>query len=361
MFLLTNPQRICFGLSEISDCWVLRTLKASPYQDFQTLVYLDGTIIRKAILTGESLYAEQDYNEPVSGDLQFLLPKTARGKPVPLTAANFLKRSPCGMCLQYARGSISLYSSISQKNYYESLTEAIPIPDLSCFIRWVEDWCADTTQVDLEDIARFAAEPRSHVRFQEGDVFRYRISRRLWGYGRVLLDYEKMRRKKEPFWDILMMKPLVCSAYHIVTEDPAVPVEKLSALSSLPSCIMADNRLYYGEYTIIGNIPISDKEDYPIFYGRSLRCGEKAVMLQHGKTYRILPEETAALSGDFLNNSVGFSMNVRLPVLLECIRHGNNTPYWIQDTHFTRCDLRNPALMQQRDAVCRQFGILSLP
>ena len=360
MFLLTNPQRVCFGLTEVSDSWICRTLKASPYQDFQTQIYIDGTIVRKAIFSGDTLYSEQDYNEPLSEDLQFLMPKTSRGKPVSLTTANFLKRSPSGMCLRYANGCVSLYSSISQKNYYESLMEAVSLPDIPAFIHWAESWCQNTTQEDLADISRFAAAPRSHVRFREGDVFRYRISRRQWGYGRILLDYERMRKQKEPFWDILMMKPLVCSAYHIITEDPFISVDVLPSLPSLPSCIMADNRLYYGEYEIIGNIPISEHEDYPILYGQSIRFGETAIMLQHGKTCRILPEETRVISGIFLNNSVGFSLNVRLPVLQACIHAGSNDPYWAQNTHNTRCDLRNPAFSQIRESVCRQFGIGSL-
>jgi len=360
MYELTNAQRACFGLQQVSDKWICRTAKASPYQEFETRIYIDGTVLRKGIYSGEKYYAEYDYTEPLSEDLQFLLPKTSRGKPVQLSSATLLKRNPTGMCLCYSRGYVSLYHSGTQKNYYDSLLESIPMPDLAAFIDWVAGWCTSTTEADIADVGRFSREARIHVKFREGDVFRYRITRRLWGYGRILLDYAQMRKKKEPFWDILMMKPLVCSAYHIATEDPNVSLSTLERLPSLPSCIMADNHIFYGEYEIIGNIPISDHEDYPILYGESIRCGENAVMLQQGKVYRVLPGETAAVSNDFRNNSVGFSLNVRLPVLLECIRQGSNAPYWAQNNWYTRRDLRNPELSAERESICRQFGIDSL-
>ena len=356
MFELTNDQRRCFGLEEIPDSWIRRMLKPRPGDNYETWVYIDGTILRKCISSGEKTYTEYDYSEPLSGDLAFLLPKTSRGKPTPLSAVNLWKR-PAGMCLCYARGYVSLYHNGNQRNYYESLTENPAMPDLASFVRWVESWCAETTADDIADVKQFAAEPRKHIKFREGDVFRYRISRRLWGYGRVLLDYDRMRKKKEPFWDILMMKPVVCSAYHIATENPNVSVEALSKLPSLPSRIIADNHLYYGEYEIIGNIPISSEEDYPILYGSSISCGEDAVMFQRGRDYRVIPGGRQVISGDYHNNSVGFSLNVRLPVLLECIRQGNNDPYWSQNTKSTLCDLRNPALQPEQQAVLHQFGL----
>jgi len=75
----------------------------------------------------------------------------------------------------------------------------------------------NTTQEDLLNIAAFSAQPRQYVKFCEGDVFRFKINRRLYGYGRILLDYTLMRKKKESFWDVLAGKPLVCSVYHIAT------------------------------------------------------------------------------------------------------------------------------------------------
>lgn len=359
MFELTNHQRRCLGLQEIPGHWFRKNLKPRPGDDYETWVYIDGTTLRKCISSGEKTYTEYDYSEPLSGDLEFLLPKTSRGKPIPLCAVNLWKR-PAFMCLCYARGYVSLYHNGNQRNYYNSLMENCSMPNHASFIRWVESWCMDTSDADITDVNRFAAEPRKHIKFREGDVFRYRITRRLWGYGRVLLDYSRMRKKKEPFWDILMMKPVVCSAYHIATEDPNVPFSTLERLPSLPSCIMADNHIFYGEYEIIGNIPVSDHEDYPILYGESIRCGENAVMLQQGKIHRVLPGETAAVSNDFRNNSVGFSLNVRLPVLLECIRQGSNAPYWAQNNWYTRRDLRNPEFSAEREAICRQFGIDSL-
>ena len=188
-------------------------------------------------------------------------------------------------------------------------------------------------------------------------MFRFKIGRRLYGYGRILLDYDKMRKGKEPFWDILMSKPLVCSVYHIVTERTDVSVDELKTLCSLPSTIIADNSLYYGEYKIIGNIPISDDEDYPIMYGNSIHFGEKAVSYQCGKRYCKIINSSALFPG-FINNGVSFILNFTLDVLLQCIAKASNIPYWERYySHWVEKDLRNPKHSEKLQKVKMQFGL----
>ena len=188
-------------------------------------------------------------------------------------------------------------------------------------------------------------------------MFRFKIGRRLYGYGRILLDYDKMRKKKEPFWDILMTKPLVCSVYHIVTDRDDVSVDQLKSLKSLPSTIITDNPLYYGEYEVIGHLPITDCEDYPILYGGSIHVGDKAVCYQCGRVYRRL-EGGRALYRQFINNGVSVNLNYTLEVLKECIEANSNEPYW---KHFysrdVDHDLRNPRLSKELKKVKAQFGL----
>lgn len=188
-------------------------------------------------------------------------------------------------------------------------------------------------------------------------MFRFKLNRRLYGYGRILLDYALMRKKKEPFWDIMMGKPLACSVYHIATERADVTVEELRQLPSLPSQHMMDNKLYYGEYEIIGNIPIGEHEDYPIMYGNSISMGERAVCLQCGKLYRKRPGKEA-LVGGFHNNGIGFNLGFQLSELQECIEAGSNAPYWAQEIYKVNHDLRNPKFRTEHEQICKQYGIV---
>jgi len=363
MFELTNEQRKCFGLGMVEESWTRMELKPSPYDQHTTITYLDGRMLRKFIETGDDRYIEYEVCEQLSEDGKYLLPKTAKGKLVLLSAAAVQKRTGLGMCLSYFRhrqghSSIALYSHTSQKNYYTSEYEEMAgIHGMEDFRQWVEAWCRETSQEDLADIAAFAVQQRQHIRFREGDVFRFRINRRLYGYGRILLDYARMRKKKEPFWDILMGKPLVCSVYHIATERKEVSVEELKHLKSLPSVLMMDNRLFYGDFEIIGNLPVMDEEDYPIMYGDSISAGERSVILQCGKIYRRM-DGAQALFRDFTNNSIGFGPGFSLPVLRQCIEAGSNAPYWEQDNWKVNRDLRNPKFRRELEAVCRQFDLL---
>lgn len=356
MFELTNEQRKCFGLLPVEESWTLREIKASPYDDFQTYVYMDGTVIRKCILSGYDRFAEYELCEQLSEDGKYLLPKTAKGKPLLLSSSTLLKRHGFGMCLAYGKGYVSLTNQTSRCSYYVSGYDPLDIDNLEGFSQWVLHWCEDTTQEDREDIIKFASQARKHVKYQEGDVFRFKINRHLYGYGRILLDYDKMRKKKEPFWDILMTKPLVCSVYHIATENKYLTLKELKYLQSLPSTIITDNDLFYGEFEIIGNIPVRDREDYPIMYGDSIHIRENAVVLQCGKLYRRI-ENGAAIYRGFTNNGVGFSLNVKLPILLQCIAQNSNTPYWDQNNRSVNGDLRNPKFRAELEQICKQFGI----
>ena len=361
MFELNNEQRRCFGLPTVEAGWVRLELKASPYDEHQTVAYLDGDVLRKFIASGEDRYAEYEISERVSEDREYLLPRTQKGKPVLLTAASLQKRTPQGMCLSFFRhrsgyGDVSLHSDTSQKNYYTNEYMLGEIRDFGDFQRWIEDWCADTTPEDIADLSDFAAQPRSHQKFREGDVFRFKIGRRQYGYGRILLDYAQMRKKKEPFWDVFMGKPVVCSVYRIVTDRKDVTVQELQGLGSLPSTILMDNRLYYGEFEILGNLPVGEREDYPIFYGNSISALDNGVRLQCGKIYRRKDDDTA-LYRDFTNNGVGFGLGFSLAVLQQCIREDSNAPYWAQDSWKVNRDLRNPKFREELERVCGQFDL----
>lgn len=357
MFELTNEQRRCFALVMVGQDWERIKIKASPYDTFETYAYCENNIIRKCIITSDIEYCEYELCEAISDDGRYLLPKTSKGKPVLLSSSNLLKRTSLGMCLNYNRGYIALYNNSTQCAYYSTAYEDYKIKTINEFEDWVNNWCAETSEKDFIDINKFANQSRRHVKFQEGDVFRFKIDRRLFGYGRIILDFDKMRKRKETFWDILMSKPLVCSVYHIATERNDVTIEELSNLKSLPSTIIADNHLYYGEYEIIGNLPITENEDYPIMYGRSIAHGEDAICFQFGKIFKKI-ENGQLLFGGFRNNGVSFTLNVQKKVLFECIQDNTNIPYWNNYfKHSTNNDLRSPKFHEERKKIGEQMGV----
>lgn len=357
MFELTNDQRKCFALKPVSDHWECIKAKASPYDQFTTYLYLDGDTVVKCILSGDMQYSEFELSEKVSQDREYLLPKTEKGKPVRLSSAAIQKRTGVGMRLNYGEKHINLYNENTECSYYFNSYLKDDICDLNGFAQWVDNWCRETTLEDIADIIRFSQEKRRHVRFQEGDVFRFKIGRRLYGYGRILLDYDKMRKKKEPFWDILMGKPVVCNVYHIITESDSLSIDELKDLQALPSTIIMDNSLFYGEYEIIGNIPVTEQEDYPILYGNSIKAGEKAVCYQCGKVFRKIENRTA-LADSFRNNGVSFNLNFTLDVLQQCIRAGSNAPYWsLYYPYYVDRDLRNPKYADKLQQIKKLLGL----
>jgi hypothetical protein len=72
---------------------------------------------------------------------------------------------------------------------------------------WVDNWCLNTEEKELKDINEFAHRTKIHQKFKEGDFFRFRINRRLFGYGRILVDYAQMRKDGIQFWDVFTFQP----------------------------------------------------------------------------------------------------------------------------------------------------------
>lgn len=358
MFELTNEQRSCFGLVKVNKSWNRIEIKASPYDTFKTYAYCEDHIIRKCLTIGENEYREYELCETISDDGKYLLPKTSKGKPVLLSSSNLLKRTALGMCLSYNHGYISIYNHSTQCTYYSTTYEDNEVENINEFKEWVNNWCDETRERDIVDIENFVKKSRRHIKFNEGDVFRFKIDRRLYGYGRIILDYDKMRKRKEPFWDIFMSKPLVCSVYHIATERNDVTVDELKNLKSLPSTIIADNHLFYGEYEIIGNLPITENEDYPIMYGKSIHIRDNAICFQYGKTFRKI-ENGKLLYDGFIKNGVSFHMNIKKCVLFNCIQENSNTPYWKNYYKYNiDHDLRNPIFHKERKKIGKQMGII---
>lgn len=364
-FLLTNTQRECLGLPNVEDTWEWVKLKPSPYERAEeTWACFDGNVIRRAVTVGPETFVESCYEETTTDDRDLLLPRTARGKAKKLSAVTLGERKPYGMSLAY-RGrypTLLLANCDTQQTYYSDYMEPVRVKTFTDFQAWLDRWTEETTPADKAEIAAFAAGKRQLVKFKEGDFFRFKVGRRHYGYGRILLDYDRMRKAKEPFWDILMGKPLVVKVYHLITENPNITPAELKILPALPSQFMMDNDLFYGNYSIIGHLPLETKElDYPIMYGASISmrdAGKGRILFQCGRIFRE-KVGTEVLHGNFRNNGIGIGLHINRCLWEACIAAGSNAPLWAesQNIYHLRTDLRNPIYRRELQEVCRQFDL----
>ncbi len=359
MFELTNEQRKYFGITPVSSAWAFVKLIPSQYDKHDTYAYFDKDTILKRIIIGENSYSEYDFNEITAKGRTVLLPKTERGKIVKLTSSTLEKRTPKGMFFSYNNGNVYIGNWETNRTFYSSFIEEIKLNSFEDLSSWIKQWISDTTISDLNELAEFSSSPKKHCKYHAGDFFRFKLSRRLYGYGRILLDYDKMRKDKVKFWDILMGKPLVIKIYHIATANKNVSVEELKNLKAIPSQFIMDNAFFYGQYEIIGNLPLTDTDlDFPVMYGKSINFNDSnKVLLQSGQKYFELKNLNNALYSEFRNNGIGWVINVKLPNIKNCINLNSNQPYWEQNNYIKNKDLRNPKFYTERKAICNQFGI----
>lgn len=363
MFELTNEQRKCFALPLVTDTWEKVEVKPNPYDLHYTYAYVDGLNVKKVIEIydepGHEKYVEYGVDETLSPDKTMLLPKTSKGKPKNFTSTNLSSRTPVGMGLSFNRGAVVISNHTSSQSYYKSFYDTVKVDTFADFEAWLDDWCKNTDDHDLEDVNEFAQRKRIHRKFKEGDFFRYKINRRLYGYGRIILDYARLRKEGVDFWDIFMGKPLCVAVYHIVTERTDVTPEELSGKMMLPSQMIMDNIFYYGECEIIGNLPLAeDEKNYTVHYGKSISTRTRGcVHYQCGRTFLTL-EAPDEIYGDFRNKGIGWSLDISLPMLTECIKKHSNDPYWAMWYPWrTACDLRNPKHRDIFQRIKKQMGV----
>ena len=196
MFELTNEQRKCFAIPLVLDSWKRVEVKASPYDHYVTYAFLDGSKIVKVIqvsdTAGREMYQEFGVEQTLSEDRTKILPKTYKGKPQNFTSANLVKKTPIGMSLSFDSGYVAVVNNTADQCFYRSLYNAEKPETLKDFSTWVDNWCLNTGEKELKDINEFANRTKIHQKFKEGDFFRFRINRRLFGYGRILVDYAHM-------------------------------------------------------------------------------------------------------------------------------------------------------------------------
>jgi hypothetical protein len=233
----------------------------------------------------------------------------------------------------------------------------------------LQRWIADTTEKDLAELERFKNAKRMHQAYKSGDFFAYRLSRREWGFGRILMVVSEL--KKDPQFVAnknyglihLMGQALIVQIYHKIALSPTATLEELRNLPALPAQAIMDNEFYYGEHPIIGHLPVSPEEYDPLIsLGRGLGIATcQNVYLQYGLIYKetTMDEFLKVFPGmdfeRFRNEGIGFKLNI--DYLRDCLAKQSNEPFWGNTYSTISDDLRNPRNAVMKHRLFAFFGL----
>jgi hypothetical protein len=379
-FELTNANRTYFGLDPVDPGWEKVTLPGDKYRPVGTL-YFDGDTIKRRIISTEDRYEEDQYHEPTR-KRSLLLSKTARGKPQELTAAVLEKRQPTGVYLRVkARGAVDIGSYTTQTTFYSTSWD---LPD--GLGTWgtretIERFIAESPDHHREQIKRFKTAQRLNVKFKSGDYFALKLDRARYGFGRVLLDITALRKARliapEHGLNLAMGHPVVVQLYARATDTKALAPTELQSVRTLPTSLMMDNKLLYGEYEIVGHNDLAEEDfEFPISYGQSIDARRPGlVFLQWGLIHRELPRSRfnkyltcddlppqLEYSGSGGNNpfgfySIGFSPHYDGRDVLDAVQQGGVFDFDRRPAYFKRLDLRNPRNASFRKEILEAFGL----
>ncbi len=365
IFELTNEQRKYLGLIPVEEHWELVKFDNGIYY------YFEDDTIKKEIKVSKNYYHEAELNEKTAENRTMILPKTKRGKIKKFNYTATESFSPFGTYFTFSTDGVIIANYTSQRTYYSEIfseKEKISLDDLK---KWLDKWMKETTEEDLEEIEEFKNAKRKHCKFNEGDFFAFKISRREWCFGRILLDVSKLRKdenfKKNKNYGLanLMGKPLIIKVYHKISDNKNIDLKELSKCLALPSQAIMDNIFYYGEAIILGNLPLKPEEnDMFISVSESISGIDKNIAyLQYGLIYREIPlsdyekliKELKIGAQTLRREGIGFVIDTYK--LKECIEAKSNSPFWEKYKKRNVPDLKNPDHIELKRKIFKAFGL----
>ena len=365
IFELTNEQRKYLGLIPVEEHWELVKFDNGIYY------YFEDDTIKKEIKVSKNYYHESELNEKTTENRTMILPKTKRGKIKKFNYTATESFSPFGTYFTFSTDGVIIANYTSQRTYYSEIfseKEKISLDDLK---KWLDKWMKETTEEDLEEIEEFKNAKRKHCKFNEGDFFAFKISRREWCFGRILLDVSKLRKdenfEKNKNYGLahLMGKPLIIKVYHKISDNKNIDLKELSKCLALPSQAIMDNIFYYGEAIILGNLPLKPEEnDMFISVSESISGIDKNIAyLQYGLIYREIPlfdyekliKELKIGAQTLRREGIGFVIDTYK--LKECIEAKSNYPFWEKYKKRNIPDLKNPDYIELKRKIFKAFGL----
>ena len=365
IFELNNEQRKYLGLIPVEEHWELVKFDNGIYY------YFEDDTIRKEIKVSKNYYHESELNVKTSENRTMILPKTKRGKIKKFNYTAIQSFSPFGTYFTFSDDGVIIANYTSQRTYYSETfikKEKISLDDLK---KWLDKWMKETTKEDLEEIEEFKNAKRKHCKFKEGDFFAFKLSRREWCFGRILMDVSKLRKdenfEKNKNYGLahLMGKPLIIKVYHKISDNKNVDLKELSECLALPSQPIMDNIFYYGEAVILGNLPLKPEEnDMFISVSESISGIDKNIAyLQYGLIYREIPlsdyekliKELKIGAQTLRREGIGFVIDTYK--LKECIEAKSNYPFWEKYKKRNVPDLKNPDYIELKRKIFKAFGL----
>ena len=167
-----------------------------------------------------------------------------------------------------------------------------------------------------------------------------------------------------------MGKRLPVALYNYESTSPKIDVSKLNNALQLPSAFIADNRFFFGEYEIIGNVSIKDQElDYPISLSSYPVDGKNCVDFDWGeisKKRHVISNQLAAhinryinysLDRDFKKTYTSFEPILKARTIQATDEMRDWSHYFQEHGDSVRMDLRNPEFALLKQEVFRALGL----
>jgi len=365
IFELTNEQRKYLGLIPVEEHWELVKFDNGIYY------YFEDDTIKKEIKVSKNYYHEAELNEKTAENRTMILPKTKRGKIKKFNYTATESFSPFGTYFTFSTDGVIIANYTTQRTYYSEIFSEKEKISLDNLKKWLDKWMKETTEEDLEEIEEFKNAKRKHCKFNEGDFFAFKISRREWCFGRILLDVSKLKKdenfKKNKNYGLtnLMGKPLIIKVYHKISDNKNIDLKELSKCLALPSQAIMDNIFYYGEAIILGNLPLKPEEnDMFISVSESISGIDKNIAyLQYGLIYREIPlsdyekliKELKIGAQTLRREGIGFVIDTYK--LKECIEAKSNSPFWEKYKKRNVPDLKNPDHIELKRKIFKAFGL----
>ena len=365
IFELTNEQRKYLGLIPVEEHWELVKFDNGIYY------YFEDDIIRKEIKVSKNYYHEAELNEKTAENRTMILPKTKRGKIKKFNYTATQSFSPFGTYFTFSTNGVIIANYTTQRTYYSEIFSEKEKISLDNLKKWLDKWMKETTEEDLEEIEEFKNAKRKHCKFNEGDFFAFKISRREWCFGRILMDVSKLRKdenfEKNKNYGLahLMGKPLIIKVYHKISDNKNIDLKELSKCLALPSQAIMDNIFYYGEAVILGNLPLKPEEnDMFISVSESISGIDKNIAyLQYGLIYREIPlsdyekliKDLKIGAQTLRREGIGFVIDTYK--LKECIEAKSNSPFWEKYKKRNVPDLKNPDHIELKRKIFKAFGL----
>jgi hypothetical protein len=366
-FELTNEQRKSFGIEPIDPDWDIVKLN-----DFSK-IYFDSENVVRRLISYEYGYIEREYDIETSNKL-IILPRTKRGKPKNLTYSTIINGpKPKNVGFTYIENQSAYITNFNvDKTLFDSsyVTKKLSWEGLE---QWIDNLYINLSEENKREILEFKQQKRETFKYKLGDIITYRIDHSTFGFGQILLDINKIRKEfkdnNTASLGMVFGASVLIRVFCFISQTKKPPLESILSSISLPSIILRDNQIHFGEYEIIGHVELMDTDfDFPISFGLQNNIADPNHYLHIGFVTKKKPKEQTpiefikkdgVLTHDsfYRNNASMGRIPFTLEELLNSAQYGIDW-FWnnVVDRGFEN-DLRNPNNKQIRDRIFKHFDI----